>query len=251
MSSANCRAKSHVQVRTSERNPIFRCPSLRCPPLVGRERTTLNPKARKSVPVFWAAFSPVRQGLFPVVRDFLCVIPTGQVLYYRNLGLYYGLASGALPLYSDPCLGVRGGCVACHLGPPDKSVLWRTVPVLEDSILPALAPLLSQPNVEGLVICGHCLADQEQDELPMGPDDFCGAWLYDQARECSHLQDWLDRLMWNLTPDENALLHLVMLSKMVIVGVVLRGNTIRGNTTRNSEENGTLRGSLRGPLKNL
>ena len=35
------------------------------------------------------------------------------------------------------------------------------------------------------------------------------------------------------------------------VAGVLRGNTIRGNTTRNSEENGTLRGSLRGPLKNL
>ena len=31
---------------------------------------------------------------------------------------------------------------------------------------------------------------------------------------------------------------------------VLRGNTIRGNTTPSSE-NGTLRGSLRGPLKNL
>ena len=33
VSSANFRAKSHFQVRTSERNPIFRCPSLRCPPL--------------------------------------------------------------------------------------------------------------------------------------------------------------------------------------------------------------------------
>ena len=32
---------------------------------------------------------------------------------------------------------------------------------------------------------------------------------------------------------------------------VLRGNTIRGNRTRNSEEDGTLRGALRGPLKNL
>ena len=30
---ANCRAKSHFQVRTSERNPIFGCPPLRCPPL--------------------------------------------------------------------------------------------------------------------------------------------------------------------------------------------------------------------------
>ena len=33
MSSANRRAKSHFQVRTSERKPIFRCPPLRCPPL--------------------------------------------------------------------------------------------------------------------------------------------------------------------------------------------------------------------------
>ena len=33
MSSANYRAKSHFQVRTSERNPIFRCHPLRCPPL--------------------------------------------------------------------------------------------------------------------------------------------------------------------------------------------------------------------------
>ena len=52
----------------------------------------------------------------PVVRDFLCIIPTEQVLYYRNLGLYYGLASGTLPLYSGPCLGVRGGCAACDFG---------------------------------------------------------------------------------------------------------------------------------------
>ena len=29
----------------------------------------------------------------------------------------------------------------------------------------------------------------------------------------------------------------------------LRGNTIRGNSARNSEENGTLRGALSGPLK--
>ena len=82
--------------------------------MVARERTTPNLKARKSIPVFWATFSPVRRGLFPVVRDFLCIIPTEQVLYYRNLGLYYGLASGTLPLYSGPCLGVEGGCVSCE-----------------------------------------------------------------------------------------------------------------------------------------
>ena len=80
---------------------------------LARERTTPNLKARKSIPVFWATFSPVRRGLFPVVRDLLCIIPTEQLLYYRNLGLYYGLASGTLPLYSGPCLGVKGGCVSC------------------------------------------------------------------------------------------------------------------------------------------
>ena len=80
---------------------------------IARERTTPNLKARKPILVFWATFSPVRRGLFPVVRDFLCIIPTEQVLYYRNLGLYYGLASGTLPLYSGPCLGVKGGCVSC------------------------------------------------------------------------------------------------------------------------------------------
>ena len=72
-----------------------------------------------------AAFFPVRRGLLPVVRDFLCIIPTEQVLYYRNLGLYYGLASGTLPLYSDPCLGVRGGCVACEFSDSVKRHLSR------------------------------------------------------------------------------------------------------------------------------
>ena len=87
------------------------------PPVLSfeRGRTTPNLKARKSIPGLWATFSPVRRGLFPVVRDFLCIIPTEQVLYYRNLGLYYGLASGTLPLYSGPCLGVKGGCVSCDL----------------------------------------------------------------------------------------------------------------------------------------
>ena len=34
VSSANCRAKSHFRLRTSERNPIFGCPPLRCPLLL-------------------------------------------------------------------------------------------------------------------------------------------------------------------------------------------------------------------------
>ena len=43
VSSANCRAKSHFQVRTAERNPIFRCLPLRCPPLLDQK----NPRVRK------------------------------------------------------------------------------------------------------------------------------------------------------------------------------------------------------------
>ena len=54
------------------------------------------------MPVFWPQISPVRRGLFPVVRDFLCII-----LYYRNLGLYTGWRP-ALYLYSpSPALGLR------------------------------------------------------------------------------------------------------------------------------------------------
>ena len=87
--------------------------------VLGRETTTPNPKARKSVPVFWPLFPLYAGAFFPVVRDFLCIIPTEQVLYYRNLGLYYGLASGTRPLYSGPCLGVKGGCVSC-----DWAVIW-------------------------------------------------------------------------------------------------------------------------------
>ena len=38
--------------------------------------------------------------------------------------MYYGLASGTLPLYSDPCLGVKGGCVACDR-PNESTVAQR------------------------------------------------------------------------------------------------------------------------------
>ena len=63
-----------------------------------------------------------------------------------------------------------------------KSVLWQTVPV------PAhLRPLMSESPVKGLIICGHCLADVDQDELPLRPDDFCGAWLICKlVPDCRH-----------------------------------------------------------------
>ena len=40
VSSANSSAKSHFQVRTSVRNPVFRCPPFRCPPLVRNRKGT-------------------------------------------------------------------------------------------------------------------------------------------------------------------------------------------------------------------
>ena len=83
------------------------------PYLEGREPPlTLR---RENQYLYFGRFFPCMPGLFPVVRDFLCIIPTEQVLHYRNLGLYYGLASGTLPLYSGPCLGVKGGCVSCDI----------------------------------------------------------------------------------------------------------------------------------------
>ena len=44
--SANCREKSHFQVRTSERNPIFRCPPSRCPRLGPPEKQIYIGKRR-------------------------------------------------------------------------------------------------------------------------------------------------------------------------------------------------------------
>ena len=43
----------------------------------------------------------------PVLQPFLWRIPTEQVLYYKNLGLYYGLASGTLLCSPGPALGLR------------------------------------------------------------------------------------------------------------------------------------------------
>ena len=63
--------------------------------------------------VFWPPFPLYARAFFPVVRHFFWRIPTEQALYYKNLGLYYGLASGTLPLQSKPRLGVKGGCASC------------------------------------------------------------------------------------------------------------------------------------------
>ena len=45
--------------------------------------------------------------------SFSCSFPTEQVLYYRNLGLYYGLASTTPPLHAKPRTKVKGGCLPC------------------------------------------------------------------------------------------------------------------------------------------
>ena len=57
-----------------------------------------NLKARKAVSVFWPPFPLFARAFSPVVRHLFWKIPTEQALYYKNLGLYYGLASGTLPL---------------------------------------------------------------------------------------------------------------------------------------------------------
>ena len=69
-----------------------------CPGIIPEGREPPLTLRREDQYLYFGRFFPVRRGLFPVVRDFLCTIPTEQVLYYRNLGLYYGLASGTLPL---------------------------------------------------------------------------------------------------------------------------------------------------------
>ena len=85
-------------------------------PFVGRQRTTLNPKARKAASAFWPLFPLYARDNFPVVRHFFCRFPTEQVLYYRNLGLYYGLAPTTLPLYAKHCVKVKGVCLSCDFG---------------------------------------------------------------------------------------------------------------------------------------
>ena len=62
---------------------------------------------------FGHLFPLYARAFFPVVRRFFCGFPTEQVLYYRNLGLYYRLASTTLPLYAKPRAKVKGGCLSC------------------------------------------------------------------------------------------------------------------------------------------
>ena len=76
-------------------------------------RTTPNPKARKSLPVFWPLFPLYARVFFPVVRHFFCRLSTEQVLYYRIWCLYYRLASTTPPLYAKPRAKVKGGCLSC------------------------------------------------------------------------------------------------------------------------------------------
>ena len=95
-----------------------------------RSRTTLNPKARKALPASWPLFPLYARAFFPVVRRFLCRFPTEQVLYYRNLGLYYGLASTTLPLYAKPRPKVKGGCVSCDCPPVLNSTETQKPPRL-------------------------------------------------------------------------------------------------------------------------
>ena len=40
--------------------------------------------------------------------------PQSKSCTYRNLGLYYGLASTTLPLYAKPRAKVNGGCLSCE-----------------------------------------------------------------------------------------------------------------------------------------
>ena len=97
---------------------------------------TPNLKARKSLPVFWPLFRLYPRAFFPVVQRFFCRFPTEQVLYYRNLGLYYGQASTTLPLYAKPRAKVKGGCLSCEresssaLQPQGPKNIWNNLQII-------------------------------------------------------------------------------------------------------------------------
>ena len=83
-----------------------------CQKLEGGEPPLTERQEKHCLYRFWPPFPLYTRAFFPVVRHFFWRIPTEQPLYYKNLGLYYGLASGTQPLKSKPCLGVKGGCAS-------------------------------------------------------------------------------------------------------------------------------------------
>ena len=65
--------------------------------------------------LYFGHFFPCTPGTFSLQYDaFFCRFSTEQVLYYRILGLYYGLASTTPPLYAKSCAKVKGGCLSCE-----------------------------------------------------------------------------------------------------------------------------------------
>ena len=83
----------------------------------------LTLRQEKQYLYFGHPFPLYARAFFPVVRRFFWRIPTEQVLYYRNSGLYYGLASTTLPLYAKPRAKVKGGCLSCDSG---SSSAWTS-----------------------------------------------------------------------------------------------------------------------------
>ena len=79
---------------------------------LGRWRTTPCHKTRNATCT--PAFFPVCARVFRILQRFSLELHTERILYYRNLGLYYGLASTPLPLYSKPRVGVADGCPSCE-----------------------------------------------------------------------------------------------------------------------------------------
>ena len=60
-----------------------------------------------TISVFWPPFPAYARAFFPVVRHFFWRILTEQALYYKNLGLYYGLALALYLCSPGPALGLR------------------------------------------------------------------------------------------------------------------------------------------------
>ena len=89
LASGDQKKKSILKKTSSWTSPLF---------IWKVERTTPNLKARKAVSAFWPPFPLYARAFIPVVQRFFWRIPTEQALYYRNSDLYYGMASGTLPL---------------------------------------------------------------------------------------------------------------------------------------------------------